>query len=130
MTVFEKDPKYDLDHVMQSKTIMDFDERFTRKTFDFDSVHDYYYQASCYHYLPQIKRPTLCLNALDDPIVPGKVIPFSQLLANPWILLATTQMGGHLGWYQNWFYTKRWHGEPLADFISALLKVVCVCCIV
>jgi predicted alpha/beta-fold hydrolase len=102
---------------------MDFDEEFTRKTFQFESVHEYYYHGSCYHYLPTIKRPTLCLNALDDPIVPDHVIPYSQLSSNPWIVLATTPRGGHLGWYSNWLIPKRWYAEPVSEFFIALVKV-------
>jgi predicted alpha/beta-fold hydrolase len=101
---------------------MDFDDEFTRKTFKFESVHEYYYQASCYHFLPSIVRPTLCLNALDDPIVPDKVIPYSQLAANPHIILATTKSGGHLGWYQNRFFPRRWFAPPVAEFLAALAR--------
>lgn len=106
----------------QARSIMDFDDEFTRKTFNFESVHEYYYQASCYHFLPSVARPTLCLNALDDPIVPDKVIPYSQLAANPHIILATTKFGGHLGWFQNRLFPRRWFAPPVAEFLAALAR--------
>ena len=60
------------------------------------------------------------MNALDDPIVPGKIIPYSQIIANPHIIIATTCYGGHLGWYSNLFLPKRWFGKPVSEFLAAL----------
>ena len=36
------------------------------------------------------------INNLDDPFVPGKIIPYSQTIANPHIIIATTCYGEHL----------------------------------
>jgi hypothetical protein len=60
------------------------------------------------------------LNALDDPIVPGKIIPYSQIISNPNIVIATTCYGGHLGWYSNLILPKRWFSKPVSEFIVAL----------
>lgn len=56
--------------LLQSKTVREFDENFTRKVFGFNSSIDYYKTASLNNKLHLIKVPFLCLNAADDPFQP------------------------------------------------------------
>lgn len=56
--------------VIQSKTLREFDERFTTKMWGYKSVKEYYYDASNKGKLNRIKVPTLIITAADDMFAP------------------------------------------------------------
>ncbi|KAK7083543.1 Phospholipase abhd3, partial [Halocaridina rubra] len=64
------DHKWDLDYVMQSRTIREFDSRFTAIQFGFRDAEDYYTSSCLHDKIHTIKVPLLCLNAADDPFQP------------------------------------------------------------
>ena len=49
------------------KKLIDFDEYFTSALNGFKDANDYYTQASSKPFLKLITRPTLLINAQDDP---------------------------------------------------------------
>ncbi|KAA8904452.1 hypothetical protein TRICI_005502 [Trichomonascus ciferrii] len=99
------------------KFINDFDEVYTAPFFGFDTAFDYYRNASPVHRLTKIRTPTLILNALDDPIVDYRCVPYPEVRANPYTFLATTDLGGHLGWFNPG--SGRWFPQVIADFFKA-----------
>lgn len=60
----------DLDEVVKSKTVREFDASFTVKQFGYQDVMSYYNEASIHNKIPLMKVPTLCLSAADDPMQP------------------------------------------------------------
>lgn len=56
--------------MLQSKTIREFDSRFTAVQFGFRDVEEYYRMACLHDKLDNIKVPLLCLTAADDPFQP------------------------------------------------------------
>lgn len=96
----------------------EFDEMYTAPFFGFDTSYDYYRSASPVNRLTKIRVPTLILNSLDDPIVGYGAIPYPEVKANPYTFMATTSLGGHLGW----FYPRnsgRWYPAVVADYLNA-----------
>jgi len=55
---------------LQSRTIREFDSRFTAIQFGFDSVNSYYTSASLHDKLHTVKVPYLGLSSQDDPFQP------------------------------------------------------------
>jgi abhydrolase domain-containing protein 1/3 len=64
--------EFDLDRekVLQSRTIKEFDSRFTSKHFGFETVQNYYDAATLHVKIQKICVPLLCLSAADDPFQP------------------------------------------------------------
>jgi len=73
----------DKEAILKTTTLRDYDEQFTRKMFGYNSVDDYYRDASSAQYLPNVQVPTLLVNATDDPIVSEQALPLQQCKDNP-----------------------------------------------
>lgn len=93
---FESRP-LDLDDVLTSSTVREFDTRFTSKMFGFGSVDEYYSAAQLASKLGMVKVPTLALNAEDDPFQPGDGIPRLAAQDSSHVAILTTRHGGHIG---------------------------------
>lgn len=76
------------------RTLWDFDERLTAPLHGFAGAADYYRRASCGQHLAAIERPTLVLQARDDPFVPAHCLPCT---GSPMLRLELTRGGGHVG---------------------------------
>ncbi len=68
---FDKSALWDLETVFSSRTIREFDARFTTKQFGYDSWTDYYSDARLVGKIGRAKIPVLSLNAQDDPFQVG-----------------------------------------------------------
>lgn len=103
--------------------------------FPFETSDDYYNYGGALNFLKGLKRPMLALNADDDPIVSAESVEGLRHLmgyedqSNPdhyghtdFIVLATTQGGGHLGWWQGIRQPTRWLHAPVTDFAKALFN--------
>jgi len=112
----------DVEAVKRTVTIRDFDEQVTRRVFKYRTVHEYYRMASSSQRILDIKRPFLCLNALDDPVAVAECLPVDEIRENPFGLLATTSRGGHLGWFEGFWSQERWCTRPLAEFCLAMFE--------
>ncbi|KAI8979669.1 Alpha/Beta hydrolase protein [Mycotypha africana] len=108
--------------VMAARNIREFDNACTRKMFGYTTVNNYYRDASSCRFIEHVKIPLLCMNALDDPIAPVQSIPYDEIKVNPYVVLATTDRGGHIGWFEGFRYPTRWVIKPLAEFIVAMFK--------
>ncbi|KAF7721357.1 hypothetical protein EC973_004838 [Apophysomyces ossiformis] len=114
--------KIDVDEIFAASTLREFDDACTRKLRDYDSVDAYYRDASSFRYIKSVRVPLLCMNALDDPIAPAECIPYDEIKSNPYVVLATTDYGGHLGWFEYIQNPTRWVSKPLAEFIVAMFE--------
>jgi len=45
-------------------------------------------------------------------------IPFEEIKMNPYMCLVTTEVGGHLGWFQ--FGQGRWFAKPASRFLRKM----------
>ncbi|TMW55473.1 hypothetical protein Poli38472_010355 [Pythium oligandrum] len=98
--VFHDHPDLDLVSLRQSKTLVDFDDRFTRIVFNYPSVFAFYSDASSGPRLDNVRVPLLCLNAKDDPISTAGAIPYEATQRNSNVILCVTERGGHLAFYE------------------------------
>jgi len=65
----------DLTLARRSRTFAEYDRAVTAPLNGFADERDYWERASSAPYLSRIRRPTLLVSALDDPIVPRHALP-------------------------------------------------------
>ncbi|MDR2735121.1 MAG: alpha/beta fold hydrolase [Spirochaetota bacterium] len=88
---------YSVDGLAQVKTLRDFDRKYTAPIHGFLSAEDYYNKGSCAHVLEKITRPTLLVNALNDPFLSPKCFPTEAARNSRYLYLETPREGGHVG---------------------------------
>lgn len=105
------------------RTIWDFDDQFTSPVHGFANAADYYAKSSSLQYLKDIRRPTLLLNAVDDPFLPPSVLDdVKKIVAtNPAIATEFPAHGGHVAFVagpspKRAFYYADWRA---AEFLAA-----------
>ncbi|KAJ2772375.1 hypothetical protein IWQ57_001796 [Coemansia nantahalensis] len=106
--------------IARSASIMEFTEEMTRKAFGYDSAKHLLDDSSCQPHLRNIRIPMLFLNSLDDPICIRPLIPFEEFASNPYLVLALTDDGGHIG-YVGGLWPKSWIEHPVSQFFQAML---------
>ena len=92
------------------KTLRDFDNIYTSKAHGFKDASDYYKQCSSLQFLPNIKTPTLIINALNDSFLSPECYPINEAKLNPNVYLETPKYGGHVGFVDrnnNYYNEKR-----------------------
>lgn len=85
-------------------------------------VLDYCRRAACAPYLGAIARPTLILQALDDPILGPAAVPPAQRLS-PQVRVELSAQGGHLGFMagEAWGPPCFWLEQRIPQFLSGAL---------
>lgn len=104
--------------IKKIKNLKDFDDIYTSKAHNFKDALDYYTQCSSLQFLPNIKVPSLIINALDDSFLDPECYPFSEAEQNPNLYLETPKHGGHVGFWgkHNITYTEK----KALDFFNQL----------
>jgi predicted alpha/beta-fold hydrolase len=99
-------------------SVHDLDDRFTAPSFGFGDAANYYRTQSSIRYLPDIRVPTLLIQAEDDTFIPFQIFRAPEVHANPAIQLIVTRHGGHLGFIGRAPY-RLWLDHAIMDWISA-----------
>jgi predicted alpha/beta-fold hydrolase len=86
-------------------TLTQFDQLVTAPVHGFRDAEDYWARSSSAHVLARIRRPTLLINAQDDPFLPAAALPVEAVASNPRLEADFPVSGGHLG-----FLEGRWPG--------------------
>ncbi|MEP1487343.1 MAG: alpha/beta fold hydrolase [Algibacter sp.] len=79
------------------KNLKQFDNIYTSKAHGFTDALDYYTQSSCRQFLPNIKIPTLMINALNDSFLSPECYPVKEAKFNANLYLEMPNYGGHVG---------------------------------
>ena len=100
------------------KNLVNFDDVYTSKAHGFKDAYDYYEKASCLQFLPNIKLPSLIINALNDSFLSAECYPVKEAKQNPNLYLEMPKYGGHVGFIDkgNVYYNER----RALDFINQL----------
>tara|TARA_R110002049_G_scaffold248695_4_gene423167 strand:+ start:4356 stop:5321 length:966 start_codon:yes stop_codon:yes gene_type:complete len=112
--------KLSLDAVNSIKTLKDFDDVYTAKAHGFKDALDYYEKCSSLQFLPNIKTPTLIINALNDSFLSPECFPVKEAKSNPKLHLEMPKHGGHVGFIDkgNVYYNEK----RALEFAKTMLK--------
>lgn len=83
----------------QLRTLLDFDNHITAPLHGFKNAEDYYKQCSSRAFLKKISKPTLLLQAKDDPFMVADLIPSVSELSS-FVTLELQDKGGHVGFVE------------------------------
>ncbi|WP_147679161.1 YheT family hydrolase [Algibacter pacificus] len=91
------------------KTLRDFDNVYTSKAHGFNDAADYYKKSSSLQFIPNIKTPTLIINALNDSFLSPECYPVKEAKYNPNVYLEMPEHGGHVGFIdrKNVYYNEK-----------------------
>lgn len=119
-----KNPNVDLDRVRKTTYLHEFDREVQGPTWGYPTEGAYYRDASSCDVLLSVRIPLLAINATDDPIAVNEAIPYEEFKKNPYAVLCTTSLGGHLSWFEGHGSGDRWHAKPAANFLNYLVHEV------
>ncbi len=112
-------PEIDSNPLKNIKTLIEFDNTYTAPLHGYRDAFDYYEQCSAIHFVSHIQRPTLVVNALNDPFLSKDCYPDDR--TNPtYIAFEYPERGGHVGFAQfnrNGLY---WSELRALQFIQSL----------
>jgi predicted alpha/beta-fold hydrolase len=92
----------DPDEVAAIRSFAVFDDRVTAPLHGFANGRDYWTRASATPWLGAIRKPTLLINASDDPFLPAACLPRDAAYRSPWLTAEFTPRGGHAGFVEGW----------------------------
>jgi predicted alpha/beta-fold hydrolase len=107
----------DLAGVDQMRTFAEFDGRFTAPIHGFSSAEDYWERNSCRQFLSSIQKPTLLVNALNDPFLGPDCHPFAEAAASAYFHFEPTATGGHVG-FPGCIGGQSWAETRAIEFLS------------
>lgn len=112
----------DINHVYQSRTIREFDDRFIAPMFGFRDSNHYYDTASLHSKpLDTINIPLLSLAAADDPFAPSHSLPLENIKGSQNVAMVLTSFGGHIGFTEGFLPTGAGYADRLMQqFVKAI----------
>jgi uncharacterized protein len=87
--------RYPIDGMRNIRSVREFDDVITARFCGFRNADDYYERSSALRVIAAIRRPTLILTAMDDPLIPFRSFADAAIRNNPNITLVATERGGH-----------------------------------
>lgn len=102
------------------RSFKQFDERYTARFHGFRSAEDYWQKASSLPCLARISRPTLLVNALNDPFLHGYCYPCEAARKNGNFFLETPASGGHVGFLSFNPSGEYWSETRTGEFLESV----------
>jgi uncharacterized protein len=111
----------DAERVRRARKLQDFDDAFTGPSNGYRGALDYYQRCSSGPRLNEVRRPTLLLNAEDDPMIPAASLPQADA-GKGFLTVLRTQRGGHVGFLAGSVFAPRfWAERQAVQFLAAQL---------
>ena len=104
-----------------ARTLAAFDDLVTAPLHGFANAAAYWAASSSAAFLARIRRPTLLINAEDDPFLPGAALPRALVATNPLLTTAFTPHGGHVGFLAD-RPPRAWAEARAAEFLAGQLR--------
>lgn len=112
---------FDDQRLRRARTFGEFDDIVTAPIHGYQGAADYWRRASSKPWLRHIRRPTLVLNARNDPFLPPEALPTAHEVADC-VQLEQPEHGGHAGFASGPFaHSLAWLPRRLLAFFDAAL---------
>lgn len=102
---------FDISRLDAMKTFKEFDDTFTAPLNGFADAEDYWAKASSLPFLGRIARPTLVINARNDPFLSETCYPVKEAQENETLFLCMPEQGGHVGF-------PTWAGKTVGGWLE------------
>lgn len=113
----EKFPgKITREEIASCRSLYSIDDLYTGKAHGFKDARDYYQKSSSLSFIPNIRIPTLLLNAANDAFLSRNSSPAALAQENRHFFLETPKHGGHVGFLQN--KKETYSEERAVEFIT------------
>ena len=101
--------------IRKARTWRQYDDAVTAPLHGFENAEEYWALSSSGTYLRSVRRPTLLINARNDPFLPADALPESAVAESPWLHAEFTSGGGHAGFVAgSWPWKVRYWAEERA----------------
>jgi len=100
------------------KNFKDYDDRYTAPLHGFNNAEDYWSKCSSNRFIPEIKIPTLIVNARNDPFIADGCYPVNETSDSKCVYLETPRSGGHVGFMQFKRDKSYWSEERTIEFLK------------
>ncbi len=100
----------DWEKLRRATTLASFDAIYTAPVHGFKNAEEYWRSGSCGNSIRRVRTPLICINALNDPLVPAQTLPQA---ASPTVLFCRPQHGGHGSFIGK---PQQWLSDTLASF--------------
>lgn len=111
--------KVDLKDLNKITDFKGFDDQFTAPFHGFKDALDYWEKCSSKQFIPNIKVPTLIVNAKNDPFLSNSCFPFEEAENNECVTLETPESGGHVGFVSFNRENIYWSEERAVSFLNS-----------
>ena len=109
----------DLTGLSQIRTFQQFDDRYTAPIHGFRDAADYWARNSSRQFLHAINRPTLLVNAKNDPFLGPGCYPFEEAAASDVFHFEAPTSGGHVGFPASGRNGEYWSEIRAMEFLAA-----------
>ena len=104
----------DLKKLNSARTIAEIDTLYTAPVHGFGKADTYWRRASTTRLIEKVTSPLLCINALNDPLIPAATLPAKT--NNKLVQFSRPQHGGHGGFIGT---PTDWLANTVQDFFNA-----------
>ena len=105
-----------LKEISNSKTLRDFDTRFTAKMVDLTNCDEYYNSISGHNRLEYVSIPVLSISSRHDPVVDHSGFEAAKVMANANIFQVIVNNGGHVEYSHGWS-NRHWAVSAGLDYL-------------
>ncbi|NVJ88373.1 MAG: alpha/beta fold hydrolase [Flavobacteriaceae bacterium] len=121
-----KFPEFNLDKkkLYKATKFKHLEKLYTCPVFGFDSPLDYWTKASSKPHLPQIKAPTLLINAKDDSFLSRECYPYEEAKKSDYFFFEETKFGGHCGFMTSFKpEDNTWLEHRISRFMKQVIEI-------
>jgi uncharacterized protein len=110
--------RMDVRAALRARTFRLYDRLVTAPIFGFADEEDYWRRSSSGPFLAKIRRPTLLINAMNDPFVPSHTVPHAEVERSSWLEGIFPAEGGHAGFLEGLGAGPSWAERRATAFLA------------